>query len=684
MTAARRRIGVLLVVLVALTAAACSGGSSGGDPTSSADQGASSDTSDNVSDGSSVLPASEVAPLVEQLPELSLAPLSAPRLAEGLTPPTNRWFSGLVFGDEPQPVFPLPLAFSIDDSSFGAGLPQVVTSPTNIVGSSQQDVNLGVEGGESTVVSAYDVASVTLEVRDADGAPLGHTTVAEGWPYVSHVAAADETLTTSVEFSGTGDVVVAETPTGGWGMRLDGATLEGRTISLGEGDSVVLFPVPADGDADAVAEHAVPLTGTSASYAVGDDEVTTELTYDTAGGTTAHGVLPHQAGTADEGCDLGTFPTVYGAQTLCAGSTLTWSAPRQQASLGLDLSGLSEDDRAELAEQVAADVADLPDPPADTYFGAKWTYRTAQLLDIARQVGADEAADEARTRLSEVLLQWTEVDGCEDRSAFCFGYDPEWKGVVGQTAAFGSELFNDHHFHYGYFLYAAAVLGADQPSLVEQLAPVMTLLAADIAGGSDTGITPQRRPFDVYASHSWAAGTSEFADGNNQESSSEAVNAWAGLELWAQVAGDADLEEQAAWMMSSEAQATRAYWTDFDTSAEVYDGFEHGAMGINWGGKRDYATWFSPEPSAILGIQLIPMSPSSGYLAGDPDRIRSNVEEAGSGPLGDFVLMYSGLAGTTAAEDALDKARDLPDDAIDQGNSRSYLLAYLMTAAVDG
>ena len=212
----------------------------------------------------------------------------------------------------------------------------------------------------------------------------------------------------------------------------------------------------------------------------------------------------------------------------------------------------------------------------------------------------------------------------------------------------------------------------------------MTLLAADIASGEDTGVTPQWRAFDVYASHSWAAGTGEFADGNNQESSSEAVNAWAGLELWAQVAGDQDLEDQAAWMMSAEAQATTAYWTDFDTTDPVYDGFEHGAMGINWGGKRDYATWFSPEPSAILGIQLIPMSPSSGYLAGDPDRIQANVDEAGTGPLGDFVLMYGGLAGTAAAEDALDRARDLSDDDIDQGNSRTYLLAYLMKAAADG
>lgn len=675
MTTARRGIGLIVSVVALAATAACTGG----DPSSSG-----SGAADNTSDRESTLPASTVQKLADQLPELSLAPLSAPRLAEGLTPPTNRWFSGLVFGDEPQPVFPLPLAFSFDESSFGAGLPQVVTSATNIVGSSQQDVAVDVAQATSTVVSAYDVASVTLESRDADGAPLGRTTLAQGWPFVSHVAAADESLTTSVEFTGSGDVAVAETAAGRWGLRLDGATLNGDTISLSEGDSVVLFPVPTDVEPDVLAEHAVPLTGTSASYSVGEDEVTTELTYTTSGGTPAHAVLPHQASAAGDDCGLGSFPSVYGTLTLCPGSTLAWSAPRQRAARGLDLSVLSDGDRAELAEQVAKDVADLPDPPADTYFGGKWAYRTAQLLDIARQVGADDAADQARSRLTEVLLQWTELDGCAQRSAFCFGYDPDWRGVVGQTASFGSELFNDHHFHYGYFLYAAAILGADQPELVQQLTPMMTLLAADIASGSDTGVTPQWRPFDVYASHSWASGTGEFADGNNQESSSEAVNAWAGLQLWAQVVGDDVLEEQAAWMMSAEAQSATAYWTDFDTTDPVYDGFEHGAMGINWGGKRDYATWFSPEPSAILGIQLIPMSPSSSYLAGDPDRIRDNVDEAGTGPLGDFTLMYAGLAGTADAEVALARARALPEADIDQGNSRSYLLAYLMTAVAEG
>ena len=39
----------------------------------------------------------DAAALVQRTPK----ELPPQRLAEGLVPPTNRWFSGLVFGDEP-------------------------------------------------------------------------------------------------------------------------------------------------------------------------------------------------------------------------------------------------------------------------------------------------------------------------------------------------------------------------------------------------------------------------------------------------------------------------------------------------------------------------------------------------------------------------------------------------------
>ena len=41
--------------------------------------------------------------------------------------------------------------------------------------------------------------------------------------------------------------------------------------------------------------------------------------------------------------------------------------------------------------------------------------------------------------------------------------------------------------------------------------------------------------------------------------------------------------------------------------------------------------------------------------------------------------MYAALAGDDQRKTALDKARSLADEWIDDGNSRAYLLAWLMT-----
>ena len=106
-------------------------------------------------------------------------------------------------------------------------------------------------------------------------------------------------------------------------------------------------------------------------------------------------------------------------------------------------------------------------------------------------------------------------------------------------------------------------------------------------------------------------------------------------------------------------------------------------MSLNWGGKRDYGTWFSAEPAAMLGILLIPMTPAATYLGGDPARIAANVAEATDGrfsqKFGDYLLMYAGLAGADQRAAALATARRLDSRWIDDGNSRAYLLAWLMT-----
>ena len=130
---------------------------------------------------------------------------------------------------------------------------------------------------------------------------------------------------------------------------------------------------------------------------------------------------------------------------------------------------------------------------------------------------------------------------------------------------------------------------------------------------------PQYRNFDPYSGHSWASGTSPFADGNNQESTSEAVNAWNGVALWEQVRGRSTAYDQARWMMSLEENSAKDYWMNTDTSS--FPGFNSPIVALNWGGKRDYATWFCPDPNAMLGIQLIPDGPLRHLSGRFPSRV---------------------------------------------------------------
>lgn len=631
-----------------------------------------------------VLAAADVSPLLAGIVQRDGKDLRPERLADGLLPPTNTWFAGLVFGDTAQPVFPLPLSFGVDGAGFAFGLPTVTTTGKTIMGGYAPVIQVGTGEATTWQVIAYDELSVTLEA-EVDGERLGTVRIAEGSPLVTFTAASEVALATNLPFAADGDAWSVQGGAAEYGLVTPGR-VSGTTVELGEGQSATWFVVPDGATVQDLAPLAAdPVTSTQASYEVAD-LATTTLTYSTRdGGRTAIAAMPHQSDSLvgdDE--PLGTYPSIFGTLTLHAGNELTWSEPLQEARRGLDLSGLTEGERRELADAVRADVAGAEPYPADTYFGGKALYRDAQLLQIARQVGADDVADELDERVTAELTKWTEPQGCATRDAFCFFYDTRNAGIVGDSASFGSEEFNDHHFHYGYFLYAAGVLAADDPALAERLAPVMDLLAADIATAPANEFFVARRNFDSYQSHSWASGTSPFADGNNQESASEAVTAYAGLTLWARASGDADLEAEARWMHALEAASARAYWTDFDIDDPVYDGFDHEISPLVFGGKRDYATWFSPEPAAALAILLIPVSPSSDQLRGDPERIRANVAE-GIGdlgfaqPYGDYVLMYSALAGEEERLQALEVARAMDWALIDDGNTYSYLLAWLLS-----
>ena len=636
--------------------------------------------------GDAVLPDSQVGGAVAQLPTQPVRPPPQSRLAHGLAPPTNRWFSGLVFGDKPLPVFPLPLSFGLTQRGFDFGVPTVTSAADTITGGYAPNVSVDLNAASNTV-TAYDDASVTIAASDTNGKVLGSTVIAEGSPIVSFTAAHPVSLRVGQPFRAAGDGVwSAEIAGTTYGLRTAGTLAEdGTSLSLKAGESAVWFAVPKDGSLASLSKFAVPLQSVSLAYSTASKQVTTELSYRTAGRKdTLIAAMPHQQKSLKaSSCSLGSYPSVYGTMTLCSGTSLTWSANTITPSNTLDLAALGQSQKDELRKQLGQDVASSTELPADSYFGGKALYRLANLLTLATQLGDDSAAKTVRTRLDAALREWTEPKGCTKRAERCFVYDAKMKGVIGMTASFGSDEFNDHHFHYGYFLYAASVAAAHDPGLQRDIAPIMNLLAADLATGGPSKYFPERRVFDAYSSHSWASGLSPFADGNNQESSSEAVSAWNGLALWAGSTRNAPLEKEAVWMLSSETASANAYWTGFDPADPVYAGYSHSIVSLNWGGKRDYSTWFSAEANAKLGILLIPMSPVASSLAGDPTRIEKNVQGAApagySVQFGDYLLMYQALAGPDSAKSALQIARDLPEKFIDDANSRSYMLAWIMS-----
>ena len=651
------------------------------------------------------------------------------RLADGLAPPTNRWFSGLVFGDAPQPVFPLPLAVGLTASGFAYGLPAVRAQGAVLAGPYAPRVQMDLREPVTGIVTGYDAAKVSVDLVAGDGMVLGTLHLVRGSPVLRYTAAGDQELGLGVAFTGAAgdlpdDVAAAEVDgrahvlVGAGDLDvtgvLDGA---GATLGLAAGDSVSWLVAPDAGEdpeslVDLVEAVRDPVVGTAVGYEVAADQVTTSVTYETgAGGPAVVVRWPHQQdavagpGGSASTCGLGTYATVRGTVELCLASTTAWRSPTRRPVPGPDVSGLDDTARDELAEQVRADAATVLAEvrPADTYFGGKALARDADLWVLARDLGLDDVAADLRESVVADLRTWTEADGCVNRPERCFTWEPDLRTVVGQATAFGSEEGNDHHFHYGYFLYAAGVVSADDGELAADLAPVLDLLAADVAAGADVPVgdgapLPGLRVLDVVMGHSWASGPSPFADGNNQESASEAVAAWHGLSLWAAARAAAGLDdggmrEQARWMLSLEAASARAYWTDFDTADPATAGLEASVTSLVWDGKRERATWFSAEPSAALGIVVLPVTEVSVYLGEDPARVRENLAEAlGTDDFwadpatwdvmfGDQLLMYAALLGTQDAAAALDVARELPDERIDDGSTRSRLLAWLLVRA---
>lgn len=165
---------------------------------------------------------------------------------------------------------------------------------------------------------------------------------------------------------------------------------------------------------------------------------------------------------------------------------------------------------------------------ADTYWGGKGLTQMALNMTFAREMGYDDLYELSKKKLRERLEDWFTYTPGESDSFFA--YYPRLGGMLGFEVSYDSDSFNDHHFHYGYFLYAAALLCLEDRDFAEGYGELLTMIAKDYANYDRTDKRfPFLRTLDPWAGHSYAGGMGDHGNdnGNGQESSSEAMQGWA-------------------------------------------------------------------------------------------------------------------------------------------------------------
>jgi endoglucanase Acf2 len=257
------------------------------------------------------------------------------------------------------------------------------------------------------------------------------------------------------------------------------------------------------------------------------------------------------------------------------------------------------------------------------YWQGKGLTRATQLMAVAEQQGDMAGRDQLLDMVKERMEFWF-----TGPSKSYFHYNKSLGTVVAYPDEFFAvEQLNDHHFHYGYWIRAAAEIAMRDPAWAakDKWGAMVELLIADIAttkrGASDF---PYLRTFDTYAGHSWASGIGLGEWGNNQESSSEAINAWAGLILWGEVTGNKELRDLGVYLYTSEIEAINHYW--FDIHGQVLSPeYKNVEVSMLFGGKYAHNTWWTDEPRQIHGINLLPIAPYSTYLGRDPAFVKRNM-----------------------------------------------------------
>lgn len=328
---------------------------------------------------------------------------------------------------------------------------------------------------------------------------------------------------------------------------------------------------------------------------------------------------------------------------------------------------------------------------ASTYTAGKAFDKFAYVLLVASDIlKKNDTTKDALDKLTDVFKIFT-----ENSQALPLMYDTTCGGITSQAAQegdsgqdYGNPFYNDHHFHYGYYVHTAAVLGYVDKKLggtwAQDNKDWVNTLVRDVANpSSDDTNFPQFRMYDWYHGHSWAAGMFVSSAGKNEESSSEDYNFAYGMKLWGQVIGDKQMEARGDLMLSVTKRSMGDYFYMMDNNGNQPQNFiKNKVPGITFENQVDHTTFFGTNVEYIQGIHMIPITPVSSLMR-TPDFAKQEWEEK----LSDIVdSLDSGWAGILRSNQAIFDAKSSYDwfsqdnfdktKLLDGGASLTWYLAY--------
>ena len=566
--------------------------------------------------------------------------------------PTNDWWSSLAWVPLSDSMFPHPLAVQAVEGGLRVWYPGAAIAASNaaIMGGGGEDIVLGhssVEKFSEARVAGWSDWFVSARMGDkARGMKL---TFGHGSPFVFAEYAGGEPVVT---LSKDAKVFAGSEKDAALGVRIgakvyglfapSGSTWSGIGTTKLEAKTngktyftLALLPDDKPETLEMFRKHAYAhVTDSKVSWSYDEKTATVKTTFEFkthpfegSDNGTIFALYPHQWRDADAAYTGQSYNSVRGAMKIASGLKFSTNAKLPSVLPSMPLT--AGVDKAKLREFLASDLGGKPQLTGDTYWLGKQLGKWATMLPLAEQAGDAASVAECDKRIRTAMENFftaTDATGAaKGKGAGVFAYDPNWGTLIGYPASFGSDdQLNDHHFHYGYFFRAAGELARRDPAWAAKWGEMLKLLVRDVVSPDrDDKMFPFLRCIDPYAGHSWASGHAKFGDGNNNESSSEAANAWFGLLLLGEATGDKTIRDLGAWLYTTEISAIEDYW--FDVRGDLRPAsYTPSVVTMVWGGKGANGTWFSGNPEAVHGINYLPVTGASLYLGRWPDYARKN------------------------------------------------------------